>query len=1045
MQRKKFSDDFESQELSSELSELDTRKPSHVSLKRYLHNYYLVNIKQKLLLFFCCLFLIFGLFFHCQDLSSSSITASIDRISNYDLLKDQLQPGTAVSYYATTDNQRRRKCVRNTISSSFVTTRTKLPVSVIVYAGQVKHQHPGYANFLSSLTLSGFTDIVMKEPPDQEILAHTGPPNNTLESLFWVHRLEEFQRVAFSASPDQLLLICDSFDVLFGLSIDIFLSRFNSLTSDIIFSTEMLCDTISCRNDNWLTEWFTQRNPNPHNPYQFLNAGLLVGKAHSLNLFFQCSLKYAKNGRDDQTAFALCFHEFQTAKGGVEEEGVRVELDYDSLLFGNIPPIDTFFDHHWSLDEEKHLHPDNLFHIPQEEQLTPTASDQHRPSFLSRLIKQPNTEKVTMITPVAVHFPGMAYRPSYTLFNPCQQFLRWRYNQLGHSSFLHGEAPNIFHPRPIISTLHSLTNETRSRHFNLVKRAQEYQIALGLVVEYRPPGDSTVTTRREQQLEFFDELYKDLYGIFEHNRYVYLSTLYLFIILPTHSTPLTLKAADLMDRLREFEEFVQLEIILVNDKTDSLLGTILQKDSDASSPSLIIMQWLKIASSSPLNLLDSLYQKYLLDPGAVYGYGGWMIEEEIHSSIRQSGNRFEQWKLRSAGHWHDTITSVDVLDLPHGILFPRSVFDESFQHFLSSTRLGTEWCEKYPTFNDEDVRISAYLSMKAIPRIQLPKDLTQTKRFPSHGGSDLISSSQLVRNTKWGNSNERTSWGPGNCHLSSLVHHFQRSWLTSVDEKCTSNTFQSLRVIDNLPGFSWQLNWDPLSHTSACTTHLLTHASPSASFLGTGQYLSEHHHLLSPQRKYFLRLESGARLCLYSLPQPSTTTTLTSPLSSPIRCLVPPMTVDTSTPHYLALQDGELCFYRSYSPHFGSTKKESGHTTIEWCTSSSYPRRHSQAEAASNSDRSNIGRRVLNTESVTFQAIKDRIKAKVAEVLQKRAQAEALSCDHGGNEIEREYWESVYLSLTDDGIFGLFYSDTSPSDRMEPRKRINTFILAKCF
>jgi hypothetical protein len=1010
MNRKKHVDDFERNDFFSESSELDSEKPSNVSFHKCIRqSYYTLTSKQKLLILLCTLCLISGIIFSCYHSRSEKILLNyldrVQKISNSELLKHQLSLNNPSSSFYTTSSQYSRKCSRMTPLSlpSFLKSNTKQShheITVIVYAGRIKDQHPGFANFLSSLKLAGFSDILMKEPPGQEILSHIGTPNNTLESMFWVQRLEEFQLVASTYPPDHLLLICDSFDVIFGLSISTFLSRFESLKSDIIFSTEMLCDTISCRNDNWLSEWFRHRSPNPRNPYHYLNAGLLVGRAQSLNLFLICSLKYAKNGRDDQTSFALCFHEFHSTA----PEILRVELDYNSLLFGNIPPIDLYFDQNWVVDEEKHIRSENIFQTSAENLLPEN-------SFISRLSGDPQGA----VTPVAIHFPGMAYRPSYTLFNPCQQFLRWKYNQIGSSSFAHGDIPNIFHPRPIVNTFQfikdsSSPSDEAIRKFNILKSNQEYRVAVTLVVEHGKRAGE----------EFVNQLYRDIFSLFEQNRFVHVSRLYLLVLTTQNSHTKLVSQEELSSRLQEFQEFV--EILIVLSPTASILETVLREEpldskERESLPSLMVMLW---QSTHPIqyNFLDHFYKRYLLDPGAVYGFGGWMIDEV-------SGFEGVQWKLKSAALWHDSLASVDVLDFANGIIFQRSFFDDSFSDFMMTSSSGCQCGQR----GDEEIKISAYLSSKAIPRIQLPADPTKLQQQTSLSG----------------NGNQNGNVAPCECQFLPLLDHFRHSWLSPKDEEsCPTNSFQSLRVIDNLPGFSWQLNWDPNSHTSACTTHLVTHVSPTAHFVGVGQYLSENHRIYSPRKRFMIQLEPGARLCLYSLDDSKV-----SYATSPTRCLEPPHSplsseADSSsvptTPHYLAIDDGQLCFYSGKSPYFGSTKKESGHTALDWCTSSSYPPpRHQTTETR---------RRLLREQgdSPALQALKDRMKQKIAEILQKQMQEEIHDCQSGGNEIESEYWESVYLHVTDDGIFGLFYSsNTEPSDRMTAEKRIDSFVMAKCF
>jgi hypothetical protein len=190
-------------------------------------------------------------------------------------------------------------------------------ITIVVYAGESRHNHPGFNNFLASLRITGFKDITIIEPPPstREINKYTHA-NYSGEANFWKERLQSFYQKTLEFPSDAILLYCDAFDTLFTQPPSILLKRFRMMNSDIVFSTEILCDTVSCRRDLTLKDFFVSIAPEA-NPYKYINAGMFMGKASALREFMICALGFANNGRDDQTAFSHCFHHFFVANHNI--------------------------------------------------------------------------------------------------------------------------------------------------------------------------------------------------------------------------------------------------------------------------------------------------------------------------------------------------------------------------------------------------------------------------------------------------------------------------------------------------------------------------------------------------------------------------------------------------------------------------------------------------------------------------------------------------------------------------------------------------------
>lgn len=1011
-----------------------------------------------------------------------------------------------------------RKC---STSLSEINSQNDVGLHVIAYAGDIKDNHPGYKNFITSLSLAGYKSVVIKSPAenDKEILNAKGRPNYTAEAQFWVNRLREFHRTATAFLPDDILIFCDAFDVIFGLSPPVFLSRFESLKSDVVFSTEMLCDTVSCRRDMELTDWFSSISPNPRNPYKFLNAGMLAGRAAAVAEFMKCAISYAVSGRDDQTAFAFCFRDFRVqSTSAIERDqtpkvGVRVTLDYFSLLFGNLPPVDSLFAKAWDMNENRHL--DN-FHSEYENNVEDgnVKSGQaslHTIPFLYRVnsFSHPLLDKWGhSLSPVMVHVPGMAYRPvGYSLFNPCQQFLKWRYNQLG-VSFEFGLPPNIFHPYP--STIASASASSKpgvSRESDSVSSSATVISDYNRSIHFRNylndfAGDTMAsvvlcgvfsisqTSRGDLTNSLHSRIRNFLTDTIRHNKVVVLSTVYIVISMdkknwsgawaPMFSSTIIL--GDLAELLQDFSDVFRLEFVCYveggeesgqgnaegklefgdsdNGMSSSVLNQVLAMEADPSTRLVVV--WVRESSPLQDNFVDVLHRQQRLLPGSAVGFGGWIID--IDSSDKTIP--IEKLHLRSASKWVDVgVVSVDVLDFS-GVIFERRMFgmrvDEegllSNTHALqSSSSRGNSpglCLHSKPQALSEEVKVSAMLSSKGIPRFALPIDISRTRPISA---SASASASEV-------------KYKPSLCHLLPLLPYFQMSWV-SPSKKEVNNAecsaildkkFRPIPVVDNLPGFSWQSNWDADSATSPCTTHLMTRIVSGVSLMGVGQYINEGQVLRAPAGEYELEFEKEAMFCLYEARRRDDTEHASR---SKIGCLGPPprpqkTACGDETEHYAAIMDGELCVFCGNSPGIGSSRSESGHGPIEWCTSDSYPTLPTENHANQsrlgqdkqnyiNTDRRQLGgERVLHSvseKSDRMAAIKARIREKISAVKAAKHSEQVAEC-HRRDHFPKEQWEYLYLHAADDGLFGLYIGNSIDIHELSDSKlRAHYLQAGRCF
>ena len=956
-----------------------------------------------------------------------------------------------------------------------------LELSVVAYAGGVKDHHPGFKNFMASLALSGYKNIVLKAPAQQEreILNVKGKPNYTAEAIFWVNRLREFQRTAAAFPPSHVLIFCDAFDVLVGLSPAVFLERFESLHADVVFSSEMLCDTISCRRDMELTDWFSGIAPSPKNPFKFLNAGMMAGRAGAVAQFMACAVSYAVAGRDDQTAFAFCFRDFR--RSPALHGHVQVTLDYFSLLFGNIPPVEELFARAFSLQEDRHLH----IHMPNEQR---NGSLQHLPTpYLHRHVyfTHPLLQRWGAVySPALVHVPGLAFRPlGYSQFNQCQQFLKWKYNQLA-ASFEHGLPPNIFYPAvtpdlPAGPNSHSLDSSEsvpadsraaealRAYIRSAAGRAQRhsgllYSENMGgpgptvvLCAVFDVPGDPQqggVATFLHRQIQAF------LSSVLEGNKVVILRKVYVRVSIHKAITAGTMASSalgpsllqDLGALLEEFEAAFALDVSCTLSPVSGSDGGDGEGGDDGTASS--VLQQVLVGEKDPLtrivvvwprenilrqsNFIDILFRHHYLHPGSAFGFGGWIADVDGDAIYLRS----------SSSHQSVGLASVDILDFASAVIFSREMIGYVEEH-IAETAQHLPACSRGRRGDiEEEVLVSAILSQRGVPRMAVPTDLSRVSPG-RRGAPEAIPDDRLI-------------YTPSTCLLATLLPHFQRSWASPAEKEAVAadcaaldRKFEPLPPIADLPGFTWQKNWDPASGTSPCTTHLMTRIVSGVSWMGVGQYMGEGQVIRARGGGFDLTLRNDASFCLSN-------TRLESGLQL-VGCIPPPQDAQKTSPcdthtekgHYAAIWRGEVCVFCGKSPAVGGTRAESGHGPLFWCTSDKYPPLPPRTPATTSEQPratdtgSHRHLTSLPEKTAAMDRVKNRIRDRMRMAREEIARAQIVECQQQSR-LREELWEDLYLHVSDDGLFGLFYSPHNRADPhtiMRPEKRAEYLVAGRCF
>ena len=180
-----------------------------------------------------------------------------------------------------------------------------------------------------------------------------------------------------------------------------------------------------------------------------------------------------------------------------------------------------------------------------------------------------------------------------------------------------------------------------------------------------------------------------------------------------------------------------------------------------------------------------------------------------------------------------------------------------------------------------------------------------------------------------------------------LLHHFQLSWSLEYHSKTRSdqrvyndhnkypingqnissggikygitdnyqdpqNVFEWIPPVSDLPGFSWQADWDLASDTGPCTAHLMTRVVDHRPFLGTRQYMGLGQQLCSVSGQFCLQLVKTAQLCVYDVLQADSggSTDINGPVSGRKQKCVGKLEASPNDAYYAAVTDtGDLCIY----------------------------------------------------------------------------------------------------------------------------------------
>lgn len=161
----------------------------------------------------------------------------------------------------------------------------------------------------------------------------------------WPQRTAAYLKFAKRQSPNQIVLLCDAYDVLFVDTPSKLARRFEEMGVDVVVSAEPRCctgkmDTASYRSK--FTNVCVQRAPRG-NDFIYPCAGCVIGRAKGLSYLYE-QILHSLFDTDDQSAL----DEIWTRKENI------LSLDYDSKLFGNVYISDI--NSEWAFDENKTLY-----------------------------------------------------------------------------------------------------------------------------------------------------------------------------------------------------------------------------------------------------------------------------------------------------------------------------------------------------------------------------------------------------------------------------------------------------------------------------------------------------------------------------------------------------------------------------------------------------------------------------------------------------------------------------------------------------------------
>ncbi len=190
----------------------------------------------------------------------------------------------------------------------------------------------------------------------------------------WTTRSKSYISFLSQLNKDEIVVLCDAFDVLCLKSSDDFLNKFESLNRPIVIGAETACFLNCVPPTNW---WLTEYGDvHTTSKYKYCNGGLLAGKVQHLITMYQWGLD--QKIEDDQMALGRYINQFPE----------NIWLDHEQVLFLNDP---------WGNTNYKF----NVYNN-------------------SLLLNDKRT-----ITPFFLHFPGFSgigSTPIVTIFNPKSMF-----------------------------------------------------------------------------------------------------------------------------------------------------------------------------------------------------------------------------------------------------------------------------------------------------------------------------------------------------------------------------------------------------------------------------------------------------------------------------------------------------------------------------------------------------------------------------------------------------------------------------------------------
>ncbi len=137
----------------------------------------------------------------------------------------------------------------------------------------------------------------------------------------WLTRTNAYITFLNTLDPEEIVVLCDAFDVLCLRSSDGFLESFQSLMRPIVIGTETCC----LGNCIPPTQWWLKEYGEIHQDtdYKYSNGGLIAGKAEALIKMYQWGIDQKID--DDQMAIGSYINEFPS----------KIWLDHKQILFFN--------------------------------------------------------------------------------------------------------------------------------------------------------------------------------------------------------------------------------------------------------------------------------------------------------------------------------------------------------------------------------------------------------------------------------------------------------------------------------------------------------------------------------------------------------------------------------------------------------------------------------------------------------------------------------------------------------------------------------------